>query len=190
MTLFPYTTLFRSKLGPSYSFWIPWDADGPDGNVKKVSLIVRYAPKVGSSVVSSQALAYLPGKAGQSELQAKAEWDARSSFEGSIQEAALLAKKESAVRTTIIESNDRSNALQMTTIGVPTALAQNLRNLPPQTAPPQVAPPPMILPAGYVLPTENVTEKEQEPKLLTKPDLMGRGPHALDVRKPAERPAP
>jgi hypothetical protein len=52
----------KSKLGPSYNFWVPWDSEGPDGNAQKVSLIVRYIPEVGSSVVSSQAVVYLPGK--------------------------------------------------------------------------------------------------------------------------------
>jgi len=54
----------KSKLGHSYNLWIPWDAAGPDGQAKKISLIVRYTPKQGkgSTVVSSQATAYLPGK--------------------------------------------------------------------------------------------------------------------------------
>ena len=54
----------KSKLGHSYNLWIPWDAAGPEGQAKKISLIVRYIPKEGkgSSVVSSQATAYLPGK--------------------------------------------------------------------------------------------------------------------------------
>ena len=172
----------KSKLGPAYSFWVPWDAEGPNGDVKKVSLIVRYVPAVGSSVVSSQALVYLPGKSGQTELQAKAEWDTRSSFAGSIQDAALLAKRESTLREAVIESNDRSNTMQTTTIGVPMALAQNLRNLPPQTVPQ-----PVILPVAFVQPKEEPTE--QEPKPLAKPDPMGRGPHAPEVRQPVERPA-
>ena len=55
----------KSKMvGHSYNLWIPWDAAGPEGQAKKVSLIVRYIPKEGqgASVVSSQATAYLPGK--------------------------------------------------------------------------------------------------------------------------------
>ncbi|MDR0705376.1 MAG: hypothetical protein LBF88_10365 [Planctomycetaceae bacterium] len=59
----------KSKLGPSYNCWVPWDSEGPDGNAKKVSLIVRYIPEVGSSVVSSQAVVYLPGKLNQMQTQ-------------------------------------------------------------------------------------------------------------------------
>jgi hypothetical protein len=152
----------KSKLGPSYSFWIPWDAEGPDGNVKKVSLIVRYVPQVGSSAVSSQALVYLPGKIGQSELQAKADWDSRSSHEGSIQEVAALSKKESALREAVIESNNRANTLQTTTIGVPTAVAQNLQKLPPQ-----ISAPPMVLPAGFVQPKEEPVVEKEPQRLIT-----------------------
>jgi len=175
----------KSKLGPSYSFWVPWDAEGPDGNVKKVSLIVRYVPAVGSSVVSSQALVYLPGKTGQSELQAKAEWDARSSHEGSVQEIAKFAKKESGLREEVIESNNRPNTLQTSTISLPTAVAQNFQKLPPQTLPQ-----PTILPAGFVQPKEETKKPtgEQEPKPL--PDPLGRGVHALESRKPVERSVP
>ncbi|MDR1963365.1 MAG: hypothetical protein LBQ50_06270 [Planctomycetaceae bacterium] len=76
----------KSKLGHSYNFWIPWDEEGPDGKAKKISLIVRYVPEVGSSVVSSQAAVYLPGKFGQTELVAKAEWDSVTKQEGTIQQ--------------------------------------------------------------------------------------------------------
>ena len=176
----------KSKLGPSYSFWVPWDAEGPDGNVKKVSLIVRYVPKVGSSVVSSQALVYLPGKAGQSELLAKAEWDTRSSHENSIQEVAAMTKKESTLREATIESNNRSGTMQTTTIGLPVSVAQNLRKLPPQMPAEPQSP---ILLAGFALPTEDAKESEQEPKPLLKPDSCGHGPHALEEHKPVERPA-
>ena len=170
----------KSKLGPSYSFWVPWDAEGPDGNVKKVSLVVRYVPAVGSSVVSSQALVYLPGKAGQSEMLAKADWDSRSSHQGSVQEIAVLSNREPTIRESVIEANDRSNTLQSTTISVPMSIAQHLRNLPLQTQPEPLQP--VILPAGFVQPTE-----PQEPQPLSKPDPMGRGPHALESRKSAER---
>ena len=65
----------KSKVGHSYNLWIPWDASGPEGQAKKISLIVRYIPKEGkgSSVASSQATAYLPGKNSPELLQAYAE---------------------------------------------------------------------------------------------------------------------
>lgn len=52
----------KSKIGHSYNLWIPWDAAGPEGKAKKISLIVRYIPEKGGSVTSSQSTAYLPGR--------------------------------------------------------------------------------------------------------------------------------
>ena len=52
----------KSSLGHSYNLWVPVDAAGPEGPAKKVSLIVRYVPEKGASVVSSQATVLLPGR--------------------------------------------------------------------------------------------------------------------------------
>lgn len=113
----------KSKLGHSYNFWVPWDTEGPEGNVKKVSLIVRYLPDVGSSVVSSQAAVYLPGKSGQTELAAKTEWDRITHFEGTIQEVAGL-KNGPPIKENLIEGNDdRPLRMQTATITVPDNLA-------------------------------------------------------------------
>jgi len=101
----------KSKLGPSYNFWIPWDSEGPDGHAKKISLIVRYVPEVGSSVVSSQAVVYLPGKFGQTEIMAKADWDTQNTYEGTIQQVAHWqetsnAKQHAKPEECLLESND------------------------------------------------------------------------------------
>jgi hypothetical protein len=50
----------KSKIGHSYSVWIPWDEAG--GNQKQISLIVRFTPEKGNVVVSEQTKHLLPGK--------------------------------------------------------------------------------------------------------------------------------
>ena len=50
----------KSKLGHSYSVWIPWDEVG--GMQKDISMIVRFTPANGSVVVSEQTKHSLPGK--------------------------------------------------------------------------------------------------------------------------------
>ena len=51
----------KSKLGPSYSIWIPWDeARGPR---KRIGLICRFQPVEGRPIVSDQAVLTLPGEA-------------------------------------------------------------------------------------------------------------------------------
>lgn len=49
----------ESKLGKSYSFWLPWDEVG--GSQTEVSLICRFEPKGGPVVVSEQTRHLLPG---------------------------------------------------------------------------------------------------------------------------------
>jgi hypothetical protein len=61
----------KSKIGHSYNLWIPWDAAGPEGKAKKISLIVRYIPEKGASITSSQSTAYLPGRREQTVIPAQ-----------------------------------------------------------------------------------------------------------------------
>jgi hypothetical protein len=51
----------KSKLGHSYSVWIPWDEVG--GGQKEISLIVRFEPKTGTPIVGDQHRLLLPGRA-------------------------------------------------------------------------------------------------------------------------------
>jgi hypothetical protein len=50
----------KSELGPSYSFWLPWDEVG--GAQTEVSLIARFEPKGGPIVVGEQTRHLLPGE--------------------------------------------------------------------------------------------------------------------------------
>lgn len=49
----------KSKLGHSYSVWIPWDQVG--GPRKEISLIARFIPKNGAAIVSAPSRQILPG---------------------------------------------------------------------------------------------------------------------------------
>jgi hypothetical protein len=49
----------KSKLGHSYSVWLPWDQ--ANGSQKTISLIVRFVPEKGDVVVSEQSKHILPG---------------------------------------------------------------------------------------------------------------------------------
>jgi hypothetical protein len=50
----------KSKLGHSYSVWLPWDNAG--GDQKEISLIARFMPEKGNLVVSEPIRQLLPGK--------------------------------------------------------------------------------------------------------------------------------
>jgi hypothetical protein len=49
----------KSKIGHSYSVWVPWEEVG--GMQKEITLIVRFEPKVGSVVLGEQCRLTLPG---------------------------------------------------------------------------------------------------------------------------------
>ena len=149
----------KSKLGHSYNLWVPWDGEGPDGNVKKVSLIVRYVPEKGSSVVSSQAVVYLPGQKGQSELIAKTQWEQQSKNDDTIRRDSF--ERESALRgpkvtERLVEANDnRPHSMQTATISVPNALVAQSMMASLMSPAPQSIPQPIpheiqeIQPASY-----------------------------------------
>ncbi len=59
----------EAKLGPSYSFWLPWDAVG--GERKDIALIARFQPRKGSIVVSPQTNNLLSGRAPVAKLNKK-----------------------------------------------------------------------------------------------------------------------
>jgi hypothetical protein len=77
------------QLGHSYNLWIPWDVAGPDGDAKRISLIVRYIPDKGSSVVSQQVTAYLAGNKNPNEMLAKNDQDNIDQKNNNIQQTAL-----------------------------------------------------------------------------------------------------
>jgi hypothetical protein len=119
----------KSKLGHSYNFWVPWDSEGASGDVKKVSLIVRYVPEKGASVASSPAVAYLPGQNGQTELLAKTQFDRNNCTEiGGIQQVGFVQEVASTggpkAEAKLVESNDnRPQSMLSSTITVPNNLA-------------------------------------------------------------------
>jgi hypothetical protein len=107
----------KSKLGHSYNLWIPWDSEGPDGQAKKISLIVRYIPKQGSQQTSQQATVRLPGR-NMPELTTnfKEERVAGTIEQVAAQRPAIerrpLPERARLTEESVIESADRPNALQ------------------------------------------------------------------------------
>ncbi len=61
--IFPVEEFIRhesdSTLGPTYSFWLPWDEIG--GQQRHISLIAKFEPKKGAVVIGEQTRHLLPG---------------------------------------------------------------------------------------------------------------------------------
>lgn len=51
----------KSQMGPSYSFWLPWDEVG--GPERKICMVARFEPRKGAPIVSRPCYKTLPGKA-------------------------------------------------------------------------------------------------------------------------------
>ena len=111
----------KSKLGHSYNLWIPIDAAKPENPTRKISLIVRYIPDKGSSLVSQQTTSLLPGKSDYEKFVAQVEineWDgpiqealSHSDAAGSVPDRARMTEER------MIESNfDRLRTMQAATI--------------------------------------------------------------------------
>ncbi len=57
-----------SKIGHSYSFWLPWDAVG--GETKHITLVTRFVSVAGGEVTSNAANVVLPGPMGSKQKEA------------------------------------------------------------------------------------------------------------------------
>jgi len=62
-----------SSLGPSYSFWLPWDNAG--GPPRRISLLTRFEDKSGRIVLSKTARVMLPGTSAAAPASAGRESD-------------------------------------------------------------------------------------------------------------------
>ncbi|MDR0328894.1 MAG: hypothetical protein LBI05_11425 [Planctomycetaceae bacterium] len=114
----------KSKVGHSYNLWIPIDSAGPDGETRKISLIVRYIPeKGGSSITSAQSTAHLPGRHSAETMLAESNGTLQSLSESVHQVSAqrplsnrLPPERARLTEERIIESADRPQELQAVTI--------------------------------------------------------------------------
>jgi hypothetical protein len=104
----------KSNLGHSYNLFVPLDAAAPDGPAKKVSLIVRYIPEKGASIVSSQATVHVPGRREQIDQAGLQPVDWRESTSGS-----QIASRSASARSAppfANDANERIQSLQAVTI--------------------------------------------------------------------------
>ena len=111
----------KSKLGHSYSLWIPIEPATHDNPARKISLIVRYIPERGSPIVSPQTTTQLPGRRDQARFDTKIElneWDGPYQPVGSrLTSARSVPERASLTEERMIESNgERSRTMQAMTI--------------------------------------------------------------------------
>ncbi len=108
-----------SKLGPSYSVWLPWDRR--KGPMRRIGLICRFQPVEGPPIVSKQALAVLhgpskPDAAGRADPGYQA--DSSKSRSATVLPVAHHAPTEAGQTPTLGEGTQRP---QMKTTTIPIA---------------------------------------------------------------------
>jgi hypothetical protein len=97
--IFPADEVVRheseSKLGPAYSFWLPWDeVGGPQRNIK---LIARFEPKGGPIVIGEQTEHFLPGSSLDPRPAPQMAVGERSQVVNSVRLATYSAQAQAAV---------------------------------------------------------------------------------------------
>lgn len=120
-----------SEIGPSYSFWIPWDAVG--GPTCTVTLLPVFKPVDGAVVQAGQSITVLPGKKAASEFN-KVEMQTASV---GVRKAA--AWTPAAPNAAGVDAAARLPVRRDTTINVPRTMSNHLkqatRNRPDETRP-------------------------------------------------------
>jgi len=114
--------LSESELGPSYSFWIPWQKMG--GQERKISLVPVFIPKQGEAINGLFSKAVLPGK--------------KPTPDGTTEQDQLVnAPSEKAMRVDTFSNRNANTAhgLRNTqTIDLSPNLTRHMATVPPQRA--------------------------------------------------------
>jgi hypothetical protein len=109
----------KSELGHSYSIWVPYDEVG--GPQKEISLIVRFAPTAGPTVVGEQTKQVLPGAKAVAKDEGSKPGAAHPAGPANAEGRVALASHEEAVGESRPGAADAASSRRMmtTTIRVP-----------------------------------------------------------------------
>ena len=143
----------KSKIGHSYSVWLPWDAVG--GVQKEVTLIARFEPKDASAVISQPARQLLPGRIPPDRIRAvekttlpsplalqQSQAAGQGQAAGPGQAAGNTGVLPAAYEAPVAEGpaarpdEPRSRQMMTTTIAIPAGLASGMAVTAPQGFPP------------------------------------------------------
>ena len=114
----------ESALGPSYSFWLPWDELG--GRQRQISLIARFEDASGKNVVSTIAHVNLPGTRQQPAEHAAANHDNVKSPDPECGYPAQQVSYETRLRKAANGYSRENPKMLTTTIDLPPRVASRL----------------------------------------------------------------
>lgn len=119
----------QTKIGPSYSVWVPWDEVG--GEQVSVSLLPMFKPVNGQIINSGQSLAVLPGKASNSNKVKFEQAEIKT-----VSHASALLPDGSIDASAIENRIENAQKRRATTINIPRGMARQLQNVSPSELPP------------------------------------------------------
>jgi hypothetical protein len=184
----------ESKLGHSYSFWLPIDDVG--GVEKKLTVIARFEPKLGGKIMSKPSTHVLPGRPvdDQPTSPLVQRFEARGYTKKANGEVQQVAHIEPVTEQPAMEP-PRKEGITTTTINLPPAFARQIGDGPPQSAfgvpivPPAVSPGPEYVPSAAQVPAIQPAQASSGTQ-LTNSSLASRPPTRSGLsRFPARREA-
>lgn len=114
----------KSKLGHSYSIWIPWDEVG--GEPRRINLLVRFEPKNGSMIMSENSLQVLPGIEREvDKYDESSPGPDEDSFDGEIQQAGFQKEAKTKAPAKLAPLRD---SMESETIDLPPSFARRLNH--------------------------------------------------------------
>lgn len=116
-----------SKLGHSYSFWIPWDRAG--GEQKEITLAPFFRGEMGQVLMSEQSKHLLPGVRRKSDGSPPE----MSPSDRLAQEIAHVNYQRDAEMRAVEDAQQPQSSMRTTTIQVPATMESRLRNVVPST---------------------------------------------------------
>lgn len=162
-----------SKLGHSYSFWIPWDRVG--GEPKEITLAPFFRTATGQVLMGEQTTQELPGVGKQPSPDLRQQWAPSPSDYVPPEVAQVNYQRRSFVPTGLQEDVPANESkLRTTTIALPSSIQGTLRNSALPTQLPQIQRPSASLnQSPYVAPR---IERQSRPLMQQQQALNNAGP--------------
>ncbi|MCH5377678.1 MAG: hypothetical protein JJ992_27285 [Planctomycetes bacterium] len=114
----------ESKLGPSYSFWLPWDQ--MEGKRRRITLIGRFEDASGRVILSQAARVLLPGKGDELALQVSKRESPPPVEDATIRPASYVPRENLSDQLTAEAAPESRSRMETTTIPITPGFANRL----------------------------------------------------------------
>jgi hypothetical protein len=178
----------KSKIGNSYSVWLPWDEVG--GEQREITLIVRFQPKEGTAALSEPCRQLLPGRIvphppKASAIPSEPPGPALGSLPGQVNAGVLPASYQAPVTdgTGLLTAEWQRRRLSTTTIAVPSgSMVRAAISVPQESSAGTRYPPGPGQPGQTPAPAANYPPRNYQPPAYSPPQTPAAAPTGLQLR--------